>query len=75
MSAIPFGSTSQRIGIGLAPNQPTPTLDANFYTSDVGLPDVLGLRLVAGRDFHADEVVSEEAFEKSADSVLAGVIG
>jgi putative ABC transport system permease protein len=74
VSAIPFGSSSQRLGIGLAPNQPTPTLDANFYTSDVGLPDVLGLRLVAGRDFHADEVVSEEAFGKSADSVLAGVI-
>jgi putative ABC transport system permease protein len=74
MSFIPFGHSATGLGIGLVPNQPVSTIEVASYDGDVGLPDVLGLKLVAGRDFHADEVIDDEAFRKSADSHLAGVI-
>ena len=74
MSSIPFGRSATNVGISLVPNQPTPTIETTFYTSDVGLPDVLGLRVIAGRDFHADEILDDEAFQKSADSRVPGAI-
>ncbi len=74
VSSVPFGHHASGLGISLVPNQPLPTIDAASYTGDVGLPDVLGLKMIAGRDFHADEIVDEEAFQKSTDSRLSGVI-
>jgi putative ABC transport system permease protein len=50
------------------------TLDAASYSGDAGLPELLGLRLVSGRDFHADEVLSEDAFRDSPDSHVPALI-
>jgi len=74
MSSVPFGHSAWVMGVGLVPNQPVPTIEVASYNGDVGLPGVLGLKLIAGRDFHADEVIDDEAFQKSTDSRLAGVI-
>jgi len=74
ISYLPLGRTSTNLGLGLVPNQQVPTVEVASYSGDVGLPAVLGLKLVAGRDFHADEVVDDQEFQKSADSRLSGVL-
>ncbi len=74
MSSVPFGHSAWAMGVSLVPNQPVPTIEVASYNGDVGLSGVLDLKLIAGRDFHADEVIDDEAFQKSTDSRLAGVI-
>jgi putative ABC transport system permease protein len=73
-SVIPFGREGRSSGISLVPDQPVATIDAALYSGDVGLPDVLGLKLIAGRDFHSDEIVDEDVFQKTDDFHLSGVI-
>jgi putative ABC transport system permease protein len=43
--------------ITMTPEQVQPTTDSAVYTGDEHLLDTLGLRLIAGRNFHPDEVV------------------
>ncbi|HTM29514.1 MAG TPA: FtsX-like permease family protein [Rhodanobacter sp.] len=43
--------------ITMTPEQVEPTTDSAVYTGDEHLLDTLGLRLIAGRNFHPDEVV------------------
>ena len=73
VSGIPFGDQMSRSGVSLKPAQATPTLTAGMMDADVGLPATLGLTLVAGRDFHADEIMDEADAEKS-NYTLAGVL-
>ncbi len=73
-SLIPFGREGRSSGLSLVPDQPTPTIDAAMYSGDVGLPDVLGLKMIAGRDFHPDEIVDDAVFQKTDEFHLPGVI-
>jgi len=43
--------------VTMTPDQVQPTTDAAVYTGDEHFIDTLGLRLVAGRNFHPDEVM------------------
>jgi len=74
VSVLPFGNQARVSGINLTPDQPTSTLSAAMYNGDVGLVGTLGLKMVAGRDFNADEIVDEDDFDKVDDYHLAGVI-
>jgi len=74
VNQMPFGRGMQVSGLALVPDQPVPTMQAAIYGSDTGLLQTLGLKLVAGRDFAADEVISEQAFETDPDAHLPGVI-
>ena len=74
LSTIPFGHESRNTGINLKPAQPTPTIDASMYSGDVGLAATLGLRMVVGRDFRADEVVDDDEFGKNDNFHLPAVI-
>ncbi len=74
ISTIPYGPQGRGNGISLVPSQPTPTIESAMYNADVGLLDTLGVKLVAGRDFHPDEIVDEDDFNKVDDFHLAGVI-
>ena len=67
VNQIPYADEQQNSGVSLKPGQPVSTIDAANYGADAGLPRTLGLRLIAGRDFNADEVVDETAFGKSDD--------
>lgn len=51
---VPFFNSSSNSGIGLVPNQERGTVNTAQYTGE-RLVDVLGLRIVAGRDFTPDE--------------------
>ncbi len=74
VSQIPYGDESNNTGLNLAPGQKKPTLDVSVYKADVGGMDTLGLRLVAGRDFKADEVMDGRAFDSSTDPRIASVV-
>ncbi len=43
--------------ITMTPDQVEPTTDSAVYTGDEHLLDTLGVRLIAGRNFHPDEIV------------------
>ena len=63
LNQIPFGNNSSDIGIRLAPDQPTPTLKAAFYSVGELVVPTLGLRVVDGRDFMPDEFRPQSAVE------------
>lgn len=52
---IPFGNSSWNSGVNLTPDQKIATLNATTYLGDERLVDTLGLQLVEGRKFNADE--------------------
>lgn len=51
---VPFDNSSWNSSIQLAPEQERPTAQANVYLGE-SVIDTLGLKLVEGRDFNADE--------------------
>ncbi len=53
---IPFNNSSWKSSINLAPNQRNPSADAAVYLGDEHMIEAFGLKLVAGRNFTADEV-------------------
>ena len=73
VAGIPFGDQMTMSGVSMKPGQETPVLHAAMFEADVGLPSVLGLRMIAGRDFSADEIIDQADLEKS-NYKLAGLI-
>ncbi|GAA5003656.1 FtsX-like permease family protein [Pseudoluteimonas lycopersici] len=63
LNQIPFDHTSWNSSVSLQPKQDVPNLDASTYLGE-NLVDALGLRIVEGRDFTADEYVDWESFNK-----------
>jgi len=74
VNEIPYGNQSDNTGLKLAPGQKAPTIDVSTYRFDVGGVDTLGLRLVAGRDFKADEILDGRELDRSSDPVLPTAI-
>jgi len=74
VNEIPYGDQSDNTGLKLAPGQKAPTIDVSTYRFDFGSVDTLGLRLVAGRDFRADEILDGRELDKSSDPVLPSAI-
>jgi putative ABC transport system permease protein len=50
--------------ITMTPDQRTETTDASYYTGDERFVSTLGLKLIAGRDFRADEIQGRGMREK-----------
>jgi putative ABC transport system permease protein len=74
VQSIPFGSESRNSGINIKPGQATSIMGVSMYAGDVGVPDTLGLKLIAGRDFTPDEVQDAADVESSAEVHLPAVI-
>ena len=74
ITTVPFGHQSTNSGIGLVPDQPTPTIQVAMYNGDVGLASTLGLTFVAGRDFKPDEVIEDADFGKDDNFNLPAAI-
>lgn len=66
---IPFGGSSSYMSVSLEPGQQNPTLVASPYMGDEQLLETFGLRLIAGRDFAADEYVDWEALRAPGSEV------
>jgi putative ABC transport system permease protein len=71
---IPYNNNSNNTGVNLDPGQKAPTIDVSTYMTDAGALQSLGLHLVEGRDFTADEVMEAKAFDASADPHVPSVI-
>ncbi len=61
---IPFNNSSWNSSINLVPDQRNPSADAAVYMGDEHLLQTFGLKLVAGRNFTADEVQDWGALNK-----------
>ena len=64
---IPFGGSSNNSSVRLSNDQQHSTLNATVYLDEGNLLETLGLRLVSGRDFTADEYQDLAVVEKSGD--------
>lgn len=63
LNHVPFDNSSWGSSVSITPNQRIPNLDGAVYFGE-GLITGLGLRLVAGRDFKADEYSDWEELSK-----------
>ncbi len=63
LNHVPFDGSSWNSSVSLEPEQPMPNLSAGVYLGE-GLAGTLGLRIVEGRDFNADEYVDWEALNE-----------
>lgn len=63
LNHVPFDGSSWNSSVNLKPEQPMPNLSAGVYLGE-GLVGTLGLRIVDGRDFNADEYVDWEALNE-----------
>jgi len=72
VSQVPFTNSSSNTGIKLDPAQKLPTLNATMYMGE-GLIGTYGVRLVAGRDFQADEYLDFDAMK--SDPNLQSKVG
>ncbi|MFN3311207.1 MAG: ABC transporter permease, partial [Thermomonas sp.] len=68
VNQVPFRNGSWNSSLGLRPDQEKPTLNAAQYMVSEGTLQAMGLKLVAGRDFHADEFKSVDAINKASDT-------
>lgn len=68
VNQMPFRNGSWNSSLSLRRDQHTPTLNAAQYMVSEGTLKAIGLRLVAGRDFRADEFKSVDAITKAADT-------
>jgi putative ABC transport system permease protein len=66
LNQVPFTNSSSNTGIKLDPTQKLYTLNATMYMGE-GVIDTLGARLVAGRDFNADEYMDFDAMRSDPD--------
>jgi putative ABC transport system permease protein len=57
LNHVPFDNSSWNSSISLQPDQPMPNMNTGVYLG-ANLIDTLGLKLVEGRDFTADEYVN-----------------
>lgn len=60
---LPFDNSSWNSTVGLDQEQKLPNLNASVYLGDAQLVETFGLRIVAGRDFTADEFVDWAALD------------
>lgn len=64
---IPFGGSSSNSGVRLSDEQQHGTLNATVYLDEGNLVETMGLKLVSGRDFTADEYQDMAVLEKSGE--------
>ncbi len=64
---LPFQNGSWNTSLALSADQEVPTLNATQYMLGEDTLATMGLTLVAGRDFHADEYRSSVLLEKEQD--------
>jgi putative ABC transport system permease protein len=75
VNQLPFGNSSSNSGVRLQSEQQVSSMNAATYIGNETMLDTFGLRLVAGRNFNADEYQDMEVLETSGDTgVVPSVI-
>lgn len=67
INQLPFQRGSWNTGLAVSPEPGAQIVNAAQYMVSEQTMDTLGLRLIAGRDFHADEYVSSEVLERTEE--------
>jgi len=67
VNQLPFQNGSWNTSLANSPDQEMPTLSATQYMVGENALKTMGLKLVAGRDFNADEYKSMQVLDKSQD--------
>ena len=70
---LPFQNGSWNTSLSLTPDQPRPTLSAAQYMVGAGALKVMGLKLVAGRDFQAEEYRGYYELDAQGSSAWSGL--
>ena len=70
---VNFGNSSWNSGVTLTPEQRQSSLNATTYLGDETLPTTMGLTLLAGRYFNADEMVDWDAFNNPGANLAVPV--
>ena len=65
---LPFQNGSWNTSLALDPDQEIPTLNATQYMVGEGAMTTLGLQLIGGRDFNADEYMSSDVLGNVEDT-------
>ena len=68
VNQTPFRNGSWNTSLGTSPDQEVPTLNAAQYMVSEGTLKAMGLKLVAGRDFQADEYRNTTELETATDA-------
>jgi putative ABC transport system permease protein len=66
---VPFNNSSWNSGINLSKEQTHQSLNATVYMGDVQFVDTMGVKLVAGRNFTPDDIVTWEDMDKPNSKV------
>src|SRR5207342_736144 len=61
---VPFNNSSWNSSVNLTKEQTHQNLNATIYMGDTSFVDTLGLKLIAGRNFAADDIVEWEDINK-----------
>ncbi len=64
LNQVPYTNASSNSGVSLTRDQSFPTLQATNYQVQEQAMATLGLKLVAGRDFNADEYIDEKVLRE-----------
>ncbi|RRU12995.1 FtsX-like permease family protein [Stenotrophomonas sp. 278] len=72
INQLPFRRNSWNTSLQLTPDQERPTLNAAQYFGSEGALSTLGVQLVAGRDFQADEIRDLEEVSKDEEMEAKG---
>ncbi|MCB1568021.1 MAG: ABC transporter permease, partial [Xanthomonadales bacterium] len=67
VNQLPFQNGSWNTSVSLSAEQEVPTLNATQYMVGEGTLATMGLKLIAGRDFNADEFKSSDVLNKVED--------
>ena len=68
VNEVPFVNSSWNSGVNLTKDQQQPTLNATIYMAEDHFLRTFGARLIAGRDFNADEYLDYDAASKADPS-------
>ena len=74
LNQIPFSNNSNSSTIRTLPNEQGEGIEAASYNASEGWLETLGLRLVAGRNFEANEYQDQLALERSDDPIYPAII-
>lgn len=64
VNQIPYGGSSWNSSVNLVADQQVPNFNASAFLGDEQMLEAYGLRLIAGRDFNADEYLDWEALNR-----------
>jgi putative ABC transport system permease protein len=74
VNQVPYGNSTWASSVNLEPDQQNPTINASVYLGEEQLFEAMGLKLVAGRAFNADEYMDFPTPEEQADATPPSVI-